>query len=331
MQVYRVFSSEAGQTLEKYVLKVLPSAPKSFIYKLFRKKDVKVNGHHQDMKYRINEDDEIKIYVTDEQYQEFSKEKDFVANTRIKDWIIYEDENVLFVNKPKGLLVQKSTPQDESLDQLVIEYLMAEGSYNPDQEKAFVPGPAHRLDRNTSGIVAFGKNHAALELLFELFKSHDLINKHYLALVVGQMEKEKDIISAPLKKNEKDNTVKVAKDGKTAKTVYKLLKQYQDYALLDLTLLTGRTHQIRVHMAYINHPIVGDSKYGDFSANRIFKSKYGFQSQFLHAYKIGFGDLPAPLTNLSRKEFVAEPNEEIANILTMLDNIEEGNKNEDKR
>ena len=328
MKEYRVSLSEAGQTLEKYVLKVLSSAPKSFIYKLFRKKDVKVNGHHEDLKYRLNEGDEIRIYVTDEQYQDFSKEKELNPNLKIKDWIIYEDDNVLFVNKPKGLLVQKSTPQDESLDQLVVEYLIATGSYNPNKEKAFVPGPAHRLDRNTSGIVAFGKNHASLELLFDLFKSHDLINKHYLALVIGQMEKEKGTIDAPLKKNEKDNTVKVAKDGKNAKTVYRLIKQYQDYALLDVTLLTGRTHQIRVHMAYINHPIVGDAKYGNFNANRVFKTEFGFSSQFLHAYKIGFGDLPMPLTNLSRKEFTAEPNEEIANILTKLDNIREGNDNE---
>jgi 23S rRNA pseudouridine955/2504/2580 synthase len=112
------------------------------------------------------------------------------------------------------------------------------------------------------------------------------------------------------------------KGGKTAKTVYKVIKKYQDYSLLDVTLLTGRTHQIRVHLAYINHPIIGDEKYGDFTANRIFKQQYGFNKQFLHAYKIGFGDLPAPLTNLSKKEFTAEPNEEIANILTKLDNID---------
>ena len=140
------------------------------------------------------------------------------------------------------------------------------------------------------------------------------------------MEKEKDAITAPLKKDEKNNKVVVAptdKGGKTAKTVYRLVKKYADYSLLDITLLTGRTHQIRVHLSYINHPIVGDSKYGDFSANRVFKEKYHFNNQFLHAYKIGFGELPYPLNNLSKKEFTAEPNEEIANILTMLDNNNE--------
>ena len=323
MKEFVINNSENGLTLEKYVFKVLKTAPMSFVYKLFRKKDIKVNGHHQDKKYRLNTDDVVAIYITDQQFAEFEKDKALSPNLTIKDWIVYEDDNVLFVNKPRGLLVQKSNPNDESLDQLVVEYLMATNQYDPNKEKGFVPGPAHRLDRNTSGLVAFGKNHNSLNLLFELFKNHDLINKHYLALVVGQVEKEKDTIDAPLLKDEENNTVRVARSGKTAKTVYKVLKRYEDYTLLDVTLLTGRTHQIRVHMAYINHPIVGDSKYGDFEANKLFKQKYGFSSQFLHAYKMGFGDLKEPLTKLSRKEFTAEPREDIANILAELDNIGE--------
>ena len=323
MREFIINDSENGLTLEKYAFKVLKTAPMSFIYKLFRKKDIKVNGHHQDKKYRLSSNDVVAIYINEQQFEEFLKDKELVPNTKIKDWIVYEDKNVLFVNKPKGLLVQKSAPHDESLDQYVIEYLMATKQYDPNKEKGFVPGPAHRLDRNTSGLVVFGKNHNALTLLFDLFKNHDLINKHYLALVVGQVEKEKDVIDAPLKKDEENNTVRVSKNGKTAKTVYKLIKKYDEYSLLDVTLLTGRTHQIRVHMAYINHPIVGDNKYGDFEANRIFKQKYGFSSQFLHAYKMGFGDLPAPLTNLSRKEFIAEPREDVADILTKLDNENE--------
>ena len=323
MREFIINDSESGLTLEKYAFKVLKTAPMSFIYKLFRKKDIKVNGHHQDKKYRLSSGETVAIYISEQQFEEFLKDKELVPNTKIKDWIVYEDDNVLFINKPKGLLVQKSNPHDESLDQYVIEYLMATNQYDPNKEKGFVPGPAHRLDRNTSGLVVFGKNHNALTLLFDLFKNHDLINKHYLALVVGQVEKEKDTIDAPLYKDEETNTVRVAKNGKSSKTVYKLIKKYNEYSLLDVTLLTGRTHQIRVHMAYINHPIIGDNKYGDFDANKIFKQKYGFSSQFLHAYKMGFGDLPAPLTNLSRKEFTAEPREDIADILTLLDNEDE--------
>ena len=323
MQEFVIQNSENGLTLEKYVFKVLPAAPLSFIYKVFRKKDIKVNGHHEDKKFRLTANDIVAIYISDEQIKEFQKEKALNPNLKIKDWIIYEDSNVLFVNKPRGLLVQKSAPQDESLDQLVIEYLMATNQYDPDKEKGFIPGPAHRLDRNTSGIVAFGKNHEALTMLFDLFKDHNLINKHYLALVVGSVEKDKGIITAPLKKDEKNNKVIVSKDGKSAQTVYKVLKRFNGYTLLDVTLLTGRTHQIRVHMSYINHPIVGDAKYGNFAVNKEFKDEYHFSSQFLHAYKLGFGELKYPLNNLSKKEFVAEPREEIANILTVLENINE--------
>ena len=323
MREFIINDSENGLTLEKYAFKVLKTAPMSFIYKLFRKKDIKVNGHHQDKKYRLSSNDVVAIYISEQQFEEFLKDKELVPNTKIKDWIIYEDDNVLFVNKPKGLLVQKSAPHDESLDQYVIEYLMATKQYDPNKEKGFVPGPAHRLDRNTSGLVVFGKNHNTLTLLFDLFKNHDLINKHYLALVVGSVEKDKDIITAPLKKDEKNNKVVVAKDGKSAQTVYKVLKRFNGFTLLDVTLLTGRTHQIRVHMSYINHPIVGDAKYGNFAINKEFKDKYHFASQFLHAYKLGFGELNYPLNNLSKKEFVAEPREEIENILTMLENINE--------
>ena len=323
MRTFIIHQSEEGQTLEKYIQKLLVSAPMSFIYKLFRKKDIKVNGHHEDRKFIISTNDEVSIYIKEEQFVEFLKEKEIQGSDAIKDWIVYEDKNVIFINKPRGLLVQKSTPQDKSLDQMVCEYLIYKGEYQPNEEIGFKPGPAHRLDRNTSGIVAFGKTHDALELLFELFKDHELINKHYLALVVGQVEKDKGVVDAPLLKDEENNIVKVARNGKTAKTVYKLIKKYDDYSLLDVTLLTGRTHQIRVHLSYINHPIVGDSKYGNYNANRIFKEKYHFANQFLHAYKLGFGDLPQPLTNLSRKEFTAEPNEEIANILTMLENNSE--------
>ena len=323
MVEFIINNSENGLTLEKYIYKVLPAAPLSFIYKLFRKKDIKVNGHHEDKKFRLSTDDVVAIYIAENQFAEFQKEKELSPNTKIKDWIIYEDDNVLFINKPRGLLVQKASPHDESLDQLVVEYLMATKQYDPNKEKGFVPGPAHRLDRNTSGIVAFGKNHETLNMLFDLFKKHDLINKHYLALVVGNVEKDKDIITAPLKKDEKNNKVVVAKDGKSAQTVYKVIKRYNGYTLLDVTLLTGRTHQIRVHMSYINHPVVGDSKYGNFEINREFKEKYHFSNQFLHAYKIGFGDSDYPLNNFSKKEFTAEPREEIANILTMLDNINE--------
>ncbi len=306
---YKIIETESGQTLEKYVRKVLNTAPLSFVYKLFRKKDIKVNGHWEKEKYLLSTGDEVAIYVTDSQLEEFNKKNEYQPNDSIKDWIIYEDKNILLINKPRGVLVQKDDHNsDKALDQLVIEYLMFKGEYDPQKEQGFKPGPAHRIDRNTSGIVIFGKNHASLVYLFELLKNHELIGKHYISLVCGDV-KQDGVVEAPLRKNYDQKKVVVAsvKDGgKPSKTIYHVLEHLNGYTLLDLTLVTGRTHQIRAHMSYIRHHVVGDTKYGDFKANNIFKKEYGFENQFLHASELHFEKLDKPLDYLSNKSFKAE-------------------------
>ena len=323
MQKYVVNQKESGQTLEKYVKKVLSTAPLSFIYKLFRKKDIRVNGHWQKEKYVVNENDEISIYVTDAQLEEFSKRMVYTPSDKIKDWIMYEDNNVLFINKPRGVLVQKDDhSKDKALDQMVIEYLMSKNEYDPQNDLAFKPGPAHRIDRNTSGIVIFGKNHDALVYLFELFKEHELIGKHYITLVNGVVESDGEV-NAPLRKNFDQKKVVVApiKDGaKEARTIYHVLENFKDTTLLDITLVTGRTHQIRVHMSYIRHHVIGDGKYGDFKANKRFEQEFNFKNQFLHASEVHFGELKAPLKNLSRKSFKAPLLKEYEDILEALRN-----------
>ena len=321
MKQYKVNQKESGQTLEKYVKKVLENAPLSFIYKLFRKKDIRVNGHWQKEKFIVNENDEVTIYVTDVQLEDFSKKLKYQPNDFIKDWILYEDNNVLFINKPRGVLVQKDDhTQEKALDQMVIEYLMSKGEYDPQNDLAFKPGPAHRIDRNTSGIVIFGKNHASLVYLFELLKEHELIGKHYVTLVSGIVEYDGEV-NAPLRKNFDLKKVVVApiKDGaKEAKTIYHVLETYKDTSLLDVTLVTGRTHQIRVHMSYIRHHVIGDTKYGDFKMNKLFEQKFNFKNQFLHASEIHFGELKTPLKNLSHKCFKAPLLKEYEDILTVL-------------
>ena len=318
---FKIIDTESGQTLEKYVRKVLNTAPLSFIYKLFRKKDIKVNGHWEKEKYILNNGDEVSIYVTDAQLEEFNKKNEYQPNDSIKDWIIYEDKNILLINKPRGVLVQKDDhSSDKALDQLVIEYLMYKGEYDPQKEQGFKPGPAHRIDRNTSGIVIFGKNHASLVYLFELLKNHELIGKHYISLVCGDVEAD-GVVEAPLRKNFDQKKVVVAsvKDGgKPSKTIYHVLEHLNGYTLLDLTLVTGRTHQIRAHMSYIRHHVVGDTKYGDFKVNNLFKKEYGFENQFLHASELHFGKLEKPLENLSSKSFEAEMPEEYIELINKL-------------
>ncbi len=328
MQKYIVNDNESGQTLEKYVKKVLKNAPLSFIYKLFRKKDIKVNGHWEKEKYIVNSGEEVSIYVSDEQLEEFKKKYDFTPNNTIESWILYEDNNVLFINKPRGVLVQKDENYNEKpLDQLVIEYLMYKGEYDPQNDLAFKPGPAHRIDRNTSGIVIFGKNHDALAYLFELFQKHELIGKHYICLVCGDISKE-GTVDVPLRKNFDTKKVVVAplsSGAKTAKTVYHPIERFGDFTLLDITLITGRTHQIRVHMSYIRHHVVGDGKYGDFKINNMIEKEYGFKNQFLHASEVHFGQLDKPLENLSKKSFKAPLPEEYS---LLLDKLRERKKDE---
>ena len=322
MQKYIVSNAESGQTLEKYVRKVLKVAPLSFIYKTFRKKDIKVNGHWEKEKYIVKENDEIAIYITEAQLKELETKLELTANDQISPWIIYEDKNLLLINKPRGILVQQDDKGiEKALDQMVVEYLMSKGEYNPNKDKGFKPGPAHRLDRNTSGIVMFGKNHDTLAYLFELLKDHELIGKHYVSLVCGDVESD-GVVEAPLRKNFDLHKVVVAKlkDGaKPAKTIYHVMKKYNGYTLLDLTLVTGRTHQIRVHMSYIRHHVVGDTKYGDFKVNNEFAKLYGFKDQFLHASELHFGKLKKPLEYLSSTSFEAEMPEEFKNILNELE------------
>lgn len=318
----RVQPTEASQTLEKYVKKVLSDVPLSLIYKLFRKKDIKVNGHWQDAKYIVSSGDEVVIYIKDDDLESFKKGDSYKPNNDIEPYIVYEDRNILIVNKPRGMLVIKNEQKyQRTLDTLVVEYLIYKGEYNPENELAFKPSPAHRIDRNTSGIVIFGKNNETLQYLFTLLKERELIEKHYIALVKGVIS-EDGLVEAPLKKDIETGKVIVdsVKDGaKKAKTIYHVLKNFSNYTLVDLTLVTGRTHQIRVHMQYINHPLVGDNKYGDFETNKVFEQLYGFKNQFLHANDITFKNVDYPLSNLKNQTFEADLPIELVKLLKKID------------
>ena len=315
MVSYKITRKDANQRIDKYVKKMLNDAPLSFIYKIFRKKDVKVNGHWVKIDYIIKEDDEVKIYVSDDQLKEFSSPKD-IFNLKFNHEIVYEDNNILIINKPRHLLVHGDEKEKKyTLANEVISYLYQKGEY--DGGSGYVPSPTHRLDRNTSGLIIFAKNLKAQQELEELFKDKTEIEKHYYALVVGTA-KEKEEINAPLLKDSNSGLVKVSKQGKEAKTIYTLISKYNNYSLLDVNLITGRTHQIRVHLSYVNLPIVGDNKYGDFEANKIIKSKYGFDDQFLHAYKIIFKNIKGTLSYLSNKEFKCSLTKEEQKLLNEL-------------
>ena len=317
MQKFIVSNNDSGQTLEKYVKKVLKDAPLSIIYKLFRKKDIKVNGHWQDKKYVISSKEEVSIYLPDEKVDEFKKKVELSSNDKIKSWIIYEDENILLINKPRGVLVQKSNEDDVALDNMVISYLISKKEYDPNKDLGYVPAPAHRLDRNTAGIVIFGKNLPTLQYLSNIISDKKMITKKYLTLVKGHIDEE-GMITLPLIKKQTHVDVDY-QNGKEAITKYKLVKYVGDYSLVEVELLTGRTHQIRVHMSKSGFPVVGDAKYGDYKLNKFIEEKYKFKNQFLVSYYLRFNDVDGPLEKIKNQEFKIDMPIEFLDLINSLD------------
>lgn len=318
MVKFIVSKKEEGQTLEKYIKKILPEAPLSIIYRLFRKKDIKINGHWQDKKYIVKEGEEVSIYLNEEQIEEFKKKQTISSNQKIKNWIVYEDENVLIINKPRGVLVQKDIEGDVALDDMVISYLVEKGEYDPQKDLGYVPAPAHRLDRNTAGLVVFGKNLATLQYLSKVMSDKNKICKTYYALVKGITDKEGEITLPLLKK--KTHVEVDYSNGKEAITIYTLDRIIGDFSLLKVQLLTGRTHQIRVHLSKIGHPVIGDAKYGDYSLNKEIEQKYGFKNQFLVAYRLEFKNLDGNLNSLSNHTFEIPLPDECLELISKLDN-----------
>lgn len=319
MKEIRVSKINQGQRIDKFVRKFLSNAPLSFIYKLFRIKDVKVNGKRINKDYVLQDNDIIQIYVSDKQLEEFNSTR-LVVKTHQNLDIIYEDQNILIVNKPSGLLVHGDEKEKRiTLTNIVLNYLLDKGEFNV-FDHTFVPAPCHRLDRNTSGLVIFAKNMESLHSLEELFKDKTQIQKEYLCLVAGRIEGSGKI-DAPLFKDEKTKMVSVRSElmgGKRALTYYQTQEVFSDCSLLKVQIVTGRTHQIRVHTAYIKHPILGDNKYGNFDLNKKFRMLYQYDNQFLHAEQITFLEINGILSYLSNKTFTAKLPEKEMKIIQQI-------------
>ena len=308
--------NDSNQRVDKFVKKYLRNAPLSFIYKTFRKKDIKVNGKWVKENYILNENDILRIYIPDNKIEEFLS--DSFENVNYNFEIIYEDQNFLIINKDRGILIHGDNNEKKyTLSNEVLSYLIDKNEYSPRNDN-FIPSPIHRLDRNTSGLIIFAKNLMAFKEGSELFKKKVQIEKHYLALVFGNIKDEGEI-NAPLLKNSKTNTVKVDFiNGKESLTEFKKIDGNDMYSLINVNLITGRTHQIRVHLSYIHYPIVGDEKYGNFVLNKDFYKEYKYAKQFLHAYSLTFKDITGELSYLSNKTFYAPLKNDEKNILNKL-------------
>ena len=289
MRTITINKNDSGQRLDKFILKRFKTMPKSLMHKYIRTKYIKLNGKKTTPEVFLNEGDVLTLYIKDEFFEESKKEYEFMKASK-KLEIVYEDENLILLDKKPGVIVHQDKNYDaDCMVNRVQRYLYEKGEYDPESDKAFSPALVNRIDRNTGGIIIAAKNAMALRVLNEKVRTRE-IRKFYLCVVKGCPKKKSDTLKGYLTKNESKNTVKVSKNevkgSKVIITKYEVLNydKERNLSLCEVELKTGRTHQIRAHMASIGNPLLGDEKYGDKGLNRKFNQKH----QLLCSYKLGF-------------------------------------------
>lgn len=309
MKQFLIGENEAGQRFDKYLGKLMKAAPKSFFYRMLRKKNITLNRKKADGHEILQKGDEVQLFLSEETFEKFHA-ADPVKRASFPLDILYEDADVILINKPAGMLSQPSADHTPSLVEYLTGYLLDKGALTETELQTFHPSVCNRLDRNTSGIVAAGKSLAGLQQLSAVF--HDrTVHKDYLCLVWGVMGQKKNI-KGYLQKDTKYNKVTVSPfPGDAAlpiETSYTPVGTNGEVTLLQVRLITGRSHQIRAHLASIGHPILGDTKYQ--MTERATNRKLFCRHQLLHAYRLEFPELSGRLAHLSGKVFLAEPPEE---------------------
>ncbi len=309
-----ITKNEAGQRFDKYLFKYLNEAPKSFVYKMLRKKNIVLNGKKCLGDEKLNTGDIVKLFLSDDTIEKFHKnpvKSSFNVNGITSNDVVYEDSNIILINKKAGILSQKAEAKDISINEMMISYLLKKNEITTEDLSTFKPSVCNRLDRNTTGLIAGGKSLLGLQELSLMFRDR-YVDKYYLTIVNGSI-KEKRSITGYLLKDSSTNKVYISdekkEDSDFIKTEYIPLHQFvinnMQFTLLKVKLHTGKPHQIRAHLSSINHSIIGDTKYGDKIINDYFNKEYGVKYQLLHSYSLTFPTEGIQLDEVKGKTFFA--------------------------
>lgn len=313
-----VGENDKGQRADRFLSKLLPNANKNFIMKMIRKKNIVNNSKRMNASDILNKGDEITIYFSDETFEKFSKKDNTYAHINLD--IVYEDENILVVDKASGLLSHSaSNNREKNLIDGVIAYLIESGQYSPRNENSFIPALCNRLDRNTAGLVIVGKNAVALKTINEKIRERDF-KKIYNAIVLGNFTFN-GLIEDRMVKDDKKNRTNIvkSKDGTLMQSDVKPIIAGEKYSLVEIDLITGRTHQIRAQLAHLNHPILGDPKYGSYSANRKLDILDMKNHQLLASVEMILPQMEGDLEYLSNKKFTSKYKSKLMEVYKKLD------------